>query len=624
MQQRRIIIAVAGLFPFAVGAFLAQVALVVAGVSVGQLLLAAEGRSVARLDLGVRQLSWASTLLAEMADSRLGSIARTNPLLLVSSQDIDVLLRVLAPAARAGAAATDLASNSTGADGGAPLVQGLHVRTEQIPALVAPARRLSEELAQTSAALGDASHGMPFGHILRQGGGERIATLNSLVGLSRAISQAMPSLANALGADKPRRYLICALNDAELFGSGGAPLTAYVVEADEGALRVVLAGPLNTELSVGNPPLKWDHSGGPPWYREGRKYPFVNSDFHPDFRTASIDMRRAWAALGYPEVDGVITIDMAAIASILRHIGPVRTAAFGSISADTLVEKVLVQAYRDFDSNAGVRERHSSNAELASSLVAAFSRPGNMGGTLRGIVEAIPGRHIQVAFTTPALQSVADSLGAQGALSQAPGDLISEFSQSAPNKLSVFQVRAIHQDVALDSHGGAKVIRTTTFMNATPEGLSGDPTTWAGYTALRARMRVAYRIPSAALDPAIEVSEGPRDSAGLPESQAIPSANGPYPDERGGKVIWQGHETAPGATTTAVLSYRLPAGTFRPGTYIAHADPQAMVRPVSLSVRLTAPEDGFLPHDTDAGWTMDSGALIWSGTLDRPITLEVG
>ncbi len=102
-----------------------------------------------------------------------------------------------------------------------------------------------------------------------------------------------------------------------------------MVQADKGSLSVPISGQLESKLSPNNPPIDWKHEGGPPWYRKGKRYPFVNSNFHPDFGTASVDMRRAWAALGYPEVDGVVTVDMSALASMLAWTGAVESPGFG-------------------------------------------------------------------------------------------------------------------------------------------------------------------------------------------------------------------------------------------------------------------------------------------------------
>ncbi len=238
----------------------------------------------------------------------------------------------------------------------------------------------------------------------------------------------------------------------------------------------------------------------------------------------------------------------------------------------------------------------------------------NLLGAVRGTMEAIPARHLQASFDDPALQAGVEQIAAQGALSQAPGDLIAVYSQSAPNKLSVFQDRRIDQEVRLTSDGGATVRRTISFTNDVPDEVGGDPSLYRGYLALRARMRVAYRLPLGATNTTVMVG----DSTSL-----VPEANtGPFPDERGGEVLWQGHETGPGETTTVMVSYELPAGTFAPGTYRAHVDPQAMSLSPLLTVRVLPAPGTTL--DAPAGWTDSPGAVVWSGTLDQPINLSLG
>ena len=141
-------------------------------------------------------------------------------------------------------------------------------------------------------------------------------------------------------------------------------------------------------------------------------------------------------------------------------------------------------------------QRHAQNEELTEALVAHLSRPLNLLGALRGTLDAIPARHIQASFDAPALQDAVEELAADGALASGSQDLIAVFSQSSPNKLSVFQDRDIRQEVHLTATGGAEVRRTVSFTNAVPEDLEGDPSTYRGYLALRARMRAAYRLPT--------------------------------------------------------------------------------------------------------------------------------
>jgi hypothetical protein len=371
---------------------------------------------------------------------------------------------------------------------------------------------------------------------------------------------------------------------------------------------------MESKLSPNNPPILWDWAAGPPWYLEGHKYPFVNSNFHPDFRTAARDMQRAWAALGYPPVDGVLTVNVGALTSILKWTGPLKTEAYGEISSETLVSTLLVEAYRRFEGEAGVLERHARNAALTKALGEHFTRPRHLLSLVRGTLEAIPPRHLQAWFAHDGLQGAVRQMGAHGALTRAEGDLIGVFSQAGPSKLSVFHEREIRQDVQLTPGGGAEVTRTVRYGNAVPPGLQGDPTTYRGYLALRARLRVAYRMPMEATSMSV--------STGQSVPIVRPRRVGPHPDGRGGLVLWQGQDIDPGQHATVEVHYTLPDGTFPPGTYTVDADPQPLTRPASLTISVTPAPGQALPDSE--GWTRTGTGLQWQGSLDQPLSLAVG
>jgi hypothetical protein len=168
--------------------------------------------------------------------------------------------------------------------------------------------------------------------------------------------------------------------------------------------------------------------------------------------------------------------------------------------------------------------------------------------------------------------------------------------------------------VALQGDCGALVRRTVTFANDVPPGLEGDPTTYRGYLALIARLRVAHRMPLGAVDPVI--------TTGTALPLVPPERTGPYPDARGGQVLWQGHDTAPGQATTVEVRYRLPAGTFAPGSYAVSLDPQALPRTVDVELRV-APAPGATLADSP-GWARVGDRLVWRGLLDRPHHLVIG
>jgi hypothetical protein len=69
------------------------------------------------------------------------------------------------------------------------------------------------------------------------------------------------------------------------------------------------------------------------------------------------------------------------------------------------------------------------------------------------------------------------------------------------------------------------------------------------------------------------------------------------------------------------ITYSLPPGTFRPGSYEVSADPQALTIPAQLEVIVT-PAPGQ-PIPSGDGWTQSEDSAQWSGSLDRPLHLEV-
>jgi len=608
-------------------ALLLPVALVVVGMQVAAAVgvwgvahvgLAVVQRSSSQLERGAHALQASAHIVARTWSSPAATLLQLNPLTFGAVDDLGKLSSAIDVAAGGLQPVADIAAVGLGFDGNPKLVSGSTINVESLPELAKPTRELNRVLTATEQALaevqGDGPLGRPVGDIARQW--RRM--VSPLAQITESLDLAFPTLPEALGSKDPKRYLICALNDAEVFGSGGAPLAAAMVEVVDGTVSVPVSGQLESKLSPNNPPITWDYKGGKPWYKKGQAFPFVNSDFPPDFRTAGVDMRRAWAGLGYPEVDGVITVDVTALSRILAWTGPVTAGGYGRVTDSDLVRKVLVDAYRNYNTPEGVEQRHQMNTELAAALAQSLTQPTKIFNTISGAMSAIPDRHIQANFTAAGIQAAVTNLGAAGRLANESGDLLGVFSQSGPNKLSVFQEREIHQEVVLTPGGGAKVTQTVYLTNDVPDDLNGDPTTYRGYLALLARVRVAYRMPAAARDWSIDV--------GPSRPLVRPAKVGPYPDGSGGKVLWQGQDIPPGHTAKVVITYRLPRGTWS-GTagmpiYTLAADPQALNQPVKLQIRVSAAEGAPQPLAAP-GWRASAGGLAWSGTLDRPLRLSL-
>ncbi|MCU0262522.1 MAG: DUF4012 domain-containing protein [Candidatus Nanopelagicales bacterium] len=590
-----------------------QLAALTAVVGLAQTALATRSQDSAGLERGTSTLRVAARVLDATWSSPVARLLEYNPVTLGAVDDLRASAHAIAVGSRALDPAAQVGATILGFDTTTPLISGAGIDTTRLPDLVEPTAELHDVLAATQVALGEVRGTGLLGRPVGAVAGSLRGTVSDLTQITGAAEIALPVLPDALGEQEPKRYLICALNDAELFGSGGAPLFAVMVEAVRGSITIPLSGQLESKLSPLNPPIAWDHAAGPPWLRDNKDYPFVNSNFHPDFTTASVDMRRAWAALGYPEVEGVVTVDVNALAHMLAWAGPVDAGGHGTVSAETLIPKILVDAYRDFDSVEGRAERHARNDQLAAALQEHIVSPTRVLPAVRGALDAIPGRHIQAAFEVPELEAAVGVLAATGALADRSGDLVGAFSQSSPNKLSVFQDRRIRHMVQLTQDGGADIRRVVTVHNAVPPGAKGDPSRWDGYSALQARLRVAHRVPLGVLNLGLTTRD--------PSALVPPTRTGPFPDDQGGQVMWQGHEIPAGDEVSIEITYRLPPGTFTPGSYEVSADPQALTIPAQLEIIVT-PAPGQ-PIPSGNGWTQSEGSTRWIGTLDRPLHLVV-
>ncbi len=159
-----------------------------------------------------------------------------------------------------------------------------------------------------------------------------------------------PVLPDALGANGVRRYLVAIGNQAEMRAAGGAPLSLVLVEFDHGRISIPLKGQTSTQLF---PPLNaavswWGPGANPFFPGNPRNAPFVVTNTHPNLLFSAQEMAGAWQGGDYPPVDGVVTIDLTAIAAVLDATGPVDSAAYGTVDGAQLGRILLIDAYRTF------------------------------------------------------------------------------------------------------------------------------------------------------------------------------------------------------------------------------------------------------------------------------------
>ncbi|HET8969509.1 MAG TPA: DUF4012 domain-containing protein [Candidatus Nanopelagicales bacterium] len=405
------------------------------------------------------------------------------------------------------------------------------------------------------------------------------------------IQPVLPMLPAALGADGRKTYLLTVLNPAELRASGGAPLSVALLRFTDGKLSMPLQGSTTTVLP-GVPLVSWHHLTKAPFATGDQPQRFVNANQHPDFRISGEELARAWKASGQGSVDGVIAVDTTALAAVLKVTGPVQSEGFGEITADNLVQKLLVDAYQDYSDDQ--QDRKSLNDELATAF---FQRLGSGSGflpILKALGSVAGGRHFQLNLRDDALQTQVEKYGYAGAVADGT-DVVGAFSQNANgSKTDVFQQRSIDQTVN-EQADGLRVVREVQVALDTPSQLTSAVR--IGYLTSWNRSRWFFYLPPDARHVTLRAPDG----FTAPET---------FRDGLGRRFVTTIGWIAGGDTAKFSVRYRI--GTPADGYSVA-AQPQPMVGTTNVS--LTVPTH-LLADPLPAGWVATGDTSTWTGTLD--------
>jgi hypothetical protein len=446
---------------------------------------------------------------------------------------------------------------------------------------------------------------------------DALEQVRPLVVQLRALETLLRRLPDALGKGSTKNYLLVTMNPAELFPGGGAALSAAVLRFTDGRLSLPVRGSVSSQLFPGNPRVAWDHVSGAPYFPLPRqRAAFAWSNIHPDFARTSVEMRRAWVANGRAPVDGIIVLDPVALRAALKVTGPVRSSAYGTITAGNLLEKLLVAAYRDYRSDPDAR--HRVNDALISSFVGRLSSGEGMLQLARALAATAPGGHFRVGVDDPVLQELIASTDLGGVMPSAPdGDGLAVFTQNQNgSKVDIFQRRAVEHEVTVAEDGSARATTTVTVTYETPKDgrKTGDR---VGYlTPWSSNWYMVY-LPRAATD--VRVDSPSQDPEDLDDATR-------YQDGEAWSIVRARRWTAAGGTTRMTVSYALPAGTFlRDGglRYSLDVVPQAVLQDPTLTLAVRGPGAAEVVSDLPGRWSIDAGSAAWSGPLRQTSTTEV-
>ena len=443
-----------------------------------------------------------------------------------------------------------------------------------------------------------------------------------------ALDRIAPFLPDALGGQGVRRYLVAIGNQAEMRAAGGAPLTLVLVEFDNGRISLPVQGQTSTQLFPPlNAPVQWFGPGYNPFFvKNQRNRPFVVTNTHPNMLFAGQEMAQAWAGGGYPQVDGVITLDLTAIAAVLDATGPVESAAYGTVTGDQIGEILLVDAYSDFGQSEALA-RQQANQELLDTLLTRLLGGEDLVAAAQAIASTAPGRHFQVWMRDSRLENLAIDSGAAG-LVQDPeiGDWSAMYTQNGnQSKTDVFQQRNTLVWVTLAEDGSARVNQQLTMTNATPADRPEGPPERIGYETSWVKNAYLMYVPDAARN---YRASYPGDFAVRPFKghSRRQLGSGWIDDGFGHKLIRIVGWTPPGGQSAVSVSYELPPGTFSTDNanvlrYRLQAEPQSLFIDPLLTVSVTPPP-GWRVLD-QAGMQVTDGTATVSAVQSGPVNVEM-
>jgi hypothetical protein len=278
-----------------------------------------------------------------------------------------------------------------------------------------------------------------------------------------------------LGADGPQTYLIGGMNNAEMRDSG-AVLSLDLLTASNGTFSVAqdatygdyaLKAPAPVTLPAGTESIFGAYLPTENW---------PNVDATADFALTGQSMQAMWAQATGQHVNGVIGIDVPAVASILKLTGPVLVPGIPEEVGANNVERILLnQEYQGVSVNDPQNSRRDKIAAVVKAAVHEMKQEHvDLDAFANALSKDVQGRHLMVWSDVPSYESGLKTLDAAGTLTTNEPDRTIHIAveNSTADKLDYFLGVAVSMHVSVDASGTALVNTTIKVHNG---ALPGQP-----------------------------------------------------------------------------------------------------------------------------------------------------
>ncbi|HVX19845.1 MAG TPA: DUF4012 domain-containing protein [Acidimicrobiales bacterium] len=282
------------------------------------------------------------------------------------------------------------------------------------------------------------------------------------------LSYALPFL----GADGPRTYLLAGENNAEMRDQG-AVLSVAELTATDGTFSMA------TAESIGTLPLKTPAPVAVPAGTQqifGPLQPtrvWQSTNATATFPWSGLDMQAMYGQAAVRHVDGVIGVDVPALASLLKLTGPVTVPGIGKpISATNVTPVLLNQLYQGYPAGPQTVRHDDISAVARAAVDKMKTEHVDLAALAKALATDVAGRHLLVWDETPSYERTLVHAGASGAVDTTdPTRTFHVAVESATAaKLDYFVHVNLRMDVTLQDQGTAVVYTYVTIINDAPAG----------------------------------------------------------------------------------------------------------------------------------------------------------
>jgi len=499
---------------------------------------------------------------------------------------------------------------------GSTLISGTSVDVPLLRQISRSVQEVGPHLERASDELDQVQGTTPWlGGELMHDRAEAVGQLAPIMRSYRQLSPLMTRLPAMLGADGPRTYLISILNPSELRYSGGATLSFSTLRFDHGTATFG-ASYYVIQLNQEHPFLHWPRVPGNTFHGPGPRR-LTNATFSPYWQVSGEELLRGWRAQTGQRTDGLIALDLQALAGLFRVTGPMDIPGYGRLDAENLVHTLA----GSYDTYQDTSRRHALNSALIPAFRLKFLEGGRFLEKARALVTAGAERHFFVYSRDHDVEQALVNGGVGGNLSSTSHDYLGVFTQNLNgSKADYWQSRRVSSTVHLKPDGSARERATVRVSNPAPpyreptkDPRSGYVTRWLGFSMAtflpRQTTLTSYTLDGRVLPHAALVTP------------AIPTVyNRPY--------VSRSTLLGPDKTAKFALRYTTQgvADVDADGdlTYHLDMDPQGLVRSQTNRVTLHIP-DGYHFGTLPSGWAQKSPtrAVLGPFQLTRSISWAV-